>query len=227
MRCQVSKCGARAVAKSLCDKHRKRFARHGHLDETRPNDWGKREKHALYGTWKWIAKRTMIGVTPEWDDFWRFAKDVGERPDGHFIRQLDGRKPYGPGNFFWKPTSPSEDRAKYAREWRKRNPLAAKGSDLKKSFGLSVDDYFEMLAAQDDKCAICGTMETGDRNKYFAVDHCHKTKRIRGLLCNHCNRAIGLLKDSPTILRAAVEYLEKARGVSPFYGAAKAALLYL
>lgn len=81
---------------------------------------------------------------------------------------------------------------------------------LNKDFGLSRADYDAMLAAQGGVCAICGT----DRNRgardgmHFAVDHCHDTGKIRGLLCNRCNRALGFWEDDPALLRAALEYLD-------------------
>lgn len=62
-----------------------------------------------------------------------------------------------------------------------------------------------MLAAQGGSCAICNqTCQTGKR---LAVDHCHATKKIRGLLCQGCNTSLGKLKDSPATLVAAVNYL--------------------
>lgn len=69
-----------------------------------------------------------------------------------------------------------------------------------------------MLKEQDYKCAICGCSYTeykNKRNMEFCIDHNHKTNIIRGLLCDGCNRGIGHLQDSPTILHKAAEYLEQ------------------
>ena len=63
-----------------------------------------------------------------------------------------------------------------------------------------------MLAAQDGKCAICGTTSTGNR-KAFHVDHDHKTGKVRGLLCSNCNTGIGNLRDDIGLLNRAIEYL--------------------
>lgn len=78
---------------------------------------------------------------------------------------------------------------------------------LKKKYGLTPADYDLMLASQGG-CAVCGTSHPGSSAKYFAVDHNHNNGKVRGLLCSNCNRAIGLLKDSPKLLHDAARYLE-------------------
>lgn len=98
-----------------------------------------------------------------------------------------------------------ESRASYAREWRAKNPLRAKGYDLKRRFGVSLPEYEDLLKQQDGKCAICGQV---DQWFGLAVDHCHGTKKVRGLLCSQCNRGIGMFRDSPDLLRKAAEYLQ-------------------
>lgn len=77
---------------------------------------------------------------------------------------------------------------------------------LKKRFNISLDEYKEMLEIQDGKCAICKNVTT---IRQLAVDHCHKTGGIRGLLCTSCNTAIGGFKDSSTLLNRAILYLTK------------------
>ena len=81
-----------------------------------------------------------------------------------------------------------------------------KARDLKANYGISLDEYSQMLEAQDNQCAICGTLYSVN-TKTFHVDHCHKTRKVRGLLCSKCNRGIGLLQDDPTILSKAIDYL--------------------
>lgn len=83
-------------------------------------------------------------------------------------------------------------------------------SHLSKNYGITPDDYFKMYNEQKGCCKICGTDTpcTTRRNNRFFIDHCHKTGKIRGLLCNTCNRGIGLLKDSSEILARASEYLK-------------------
>ncbi len=90
------------------------------------------------------------------------------------------------------------------KEWRKNNPEKAKHYGLKHKHNISLDDYKLMEQKQNGMCAICLKK---DNNLY--VDHCHKTEIIRGLLCNSCNKALGLFYDSTESLKKAVEYLTK------------------
>lgn len=76
---------------------------------------------------------------------------------------------------------------------------------LKKTFGITLEQYREMLSDQNGTCAICLREDSSDR--MLAVDHCHKTGKVRGLLCQMCNRAIGQLDDDISRLRRAIDYL--------------------
>lgn len=76
------------------------------------------------------------------------------------------------------------------------------------NFNMTVDDYMNLFKQQDAKCAICGASEMNGRRKNFCVDHDHVTGKVRGLLCHSCNVSIGLMKDSPSLLRKAAEYLD-------------------
>jgi hypothetical protein len=71
-----------------------------------------------------------------------------------------------------------------------------------KLYGISQQNYDLMFAAQEGKCAICkrGTRRLG-------VDHCHKTGKVRGLLCVACNNALGLLQESEELLQVSIQYL--------------------
>lgn len=80
-----------------------------------------------------------------------------------------------------------------------------KNLDLKREFGINLEIYNEMLANQKGVCAICFLPES---NVALAVDHCHETGLIRGLLCGKCNRALGLLQDNPALMRIAALYVE-------------------
>lgn len=94
--------------------------------------------------------------------------------------------------------------ASAARAWRKRNPGYSRPNSLKKLYGMSMQQYQDMLLKQGGVCAICGGR--GSR-RHLDVDHCHATGRIRGLLCSDCNIMLGKAKDSLGTLRAALEYL--------------------
>lgn len=104
--------------------------------------------------------------------------------------------------------------AERARKWRADNPdyldryrKTMRTSWLKR-YGITNEDYAEMLDKQKGRCAICGTDDLG-KFRYFCVDHCHETEKVRGLLYHTCNRALGLLKDSIFNLEKAVDYLRK------------------
>ncbi|WP_208115423.1 endonuclease VII domain-containing protein [Nocardia ignorata] len=97
-----------------------------------------------------------------------------------------------------------------AEEWN-RLPKLRKRRVYK--YGLTVDDYERMWKAQDGKCAICRLPQkrySDGRLIDLAIDHCHATGQVRGLLCSGCNRAIGLVDDDPAILEAAAAYLRQA-----------------
>lgn len=110
-----------------------------------------------------------------------------------------------------------------AMQWFADNPERAAASrrkhSLDKNYGLTIQQYNELLRSQNGVCAICGKdepSEHGRTGKQFrlSVDHCHETGVIRGLLCQKCNRAIGLMNDDPALLRKAISYLLRLhRGV--------------
>lgn len=76
-----------------------------------------------------------------------------------------------------------------------------------------MDDYNRMLKEQDGVCAICKSDDpkSPERVGYWYVDHCHTTGKVRGLLCNSCNRGVGLLGDDISNLERAILYLSKVR----------------
>lgn len=80
--------------------------------------------------------------------------------------------------------------------------------NLRSRYNLSVDEYREILANQNNKCAICGCDINKKENRPH-IDHNHLTNKIRGILCGNCNMGIGLLKDDINVIRNAVKYLEE------------------
>ncbi len=98
-------------------------------------------------------------------------------------------------------------------EYKKRKELLAELnlshaaiSHIKRKYNLSLEKYINMLEKQHYKCLICGISEK-DISSKLAVDHDHESGKVRGLLCNKCNSAIGLLKEDPKLLIKAAEYL--------------------
>jgi hypothetical protein len=82
--------------------------------------------------------------------------------------------------------------------------------DLIKAYNITVKEYNQMLDAQQGECAICHRNHTtlNGRKKFLCVDHDHDTKEIRGLLCDKCNRGIGLFNDNKYLLQRAINYLK-------------------
>jgi hypothetical protein len=104
----------------------------------------------------------------------------------------------------------ARDRARYAA-----NPNRNRNQQLRAQYGMSLEDYERMLQEQSGRCAICPS-EVGAKGKSLAVDHCHETGRVRGLLCARCNVGIGMFQDDVSRLRNAIEYLNTpAKGNQP------------
>jgi hypothetical protein len=211
--CIVPNCGnlQHSLTTKLCNRHSFRARKHGTMEQPRADDWGSREAHDYYGLWAW-HKRT--GMCEEWrNDFWEFVRAIGQRPDGSTLRRHDVSGNLGPDNWYWKEKIPSKDKAKYQRIWRAANPEQAKSHSLKSQYGIGMDEYRALSEAQNGVCAICKNTETSlDKDggpRLMPVDHDHITGKVRGLLCTACNRALGMFKDSPELLRSAINYLEK------------------
>jgi hypothetical protein len=90
-------------------------------------------------------------------------------------------------------------------------PAIHRKSKMKMRYGLTQEALEEMIREQGGGCAICGTREWRGRHRSPAVDHDHATGKIRGVLCDRCNMAAGLIDDSPARARALAEYLERSR----------------
>lgn len=99
--------------------------------------------------------------------------------------------------------------------WRIANPRAGLRQMLGKKFGMTLECYDNLHAAQGGACALCAKAiakaTTGAAVVDTAcVDHCHSSGRVRGLLCAHCNKGLGLFKDNRETLMRAIKYLEAA-----------------
>jgi len=96
---------------------------------------------------------------------------------------------------------------KSSADSRKRNPDRLLRSQLKQRYGLTLEDYRDLLREQNNRCAICGSPFSGQwlMGKPH-VDHCHKSGRVRALLCRNCNTGLGMFKESRQILLLAADY---------------------
>jgi hypothetical protein len=105
-------------------------------------------------------------------------------------------------------------RVKYNKMWRKKNPHKIKQYNHKAIYGLTPEEYRQLYDAQEGRCAICGRegADGGHGNaRSLCVDHNHRTRQVRGLLCAKCNLAIGYFDESVKRLLAAVQYLRQHR----------------
>lgn len=98
-----------------------------------------------------------------------------------------------------------------AKKWRTANPERVRElnrrTNLKRYYGITEADYNAMLEAQEGACAICRQPPNESTHGRLYVDHCHGSSRIRGLLCNNCNRGIGYLLHDTQRLNLAIAYL--------------------
>lgn len=107
----------------------------------------------------------------------------------------------------WQKANPERMRA-YRKEYRQREHVkkSQREGHLRRKFGLTSDQYDEMLAAQGGRCAICRRPPTQGISLH--VDHDHVTGTNRKLLCFKCNNALGDFEDDPQLLQAAIAYLD-------------------
>jgi len=91
---------------------------------------------------------------------------------------------------------------------RKRDPLKYKNYLLNYFYGISIEEYNKLFTEQNGCCAICGRHQS-EFNLKLAVDHDHISGKIRGLLCNTCNKGLGCFKDDINLLNKAINYLNE------------------
>jgi hypothetical protein len=101
---------------------------------------------------------------------------------------------------------PEKLKARKKREYKK-NIRRYLDVDLKRKYGISLEEFEKKEKNQSFLCEICAKPNSGKRR--FHVDHCHKTGKVRDLLCNHCNRLIAAADEDMNVLLNAIKYLEK------------------
>lgn len=106
-----------------------------------------------------------------------------------------------------------EKRRETKRRYMAAKPETDRAWKLSWFYGMTLEDYERLLAAQGNACAICKTDAGTQSHGRLQVDHCHSTGEVRGLLCGRCNRGLGMFSDSPDALKAALRYLDKAAPV--------------
>ena len=103
------------------------------------------------------------------------------------------------------------------REYKARYPEKTKQrhqNSKYKKYGLTEYTFNELLKKQKNKCKICGETfgsinNDGEFKNRIYIDHCHKTKQVRGLLCPYCNTLLGYAKDSDMDLMKAIKYIKE------------------
>lgn len=108
----------------------------------------------------------------------------------------------------WRQRNPEKERARVKashHKYRAKISDTAKWRRLLKTYGVTKDQFVVMLARQEFCCAICN--DSLINQPRVSVDHSHVTDKVRGILCNGCNRGIGLLKDNPAVLTRAAQYI--------------------
>ena len=96
---------------------------------------------------------------------------------------------------------------------RSKQPDYERAGHVRRKYSLTPDQYNAMIDAQDSQCLICG-YEFGQKKGDLHVDHDHETGKVRGLLCDKCNRGLGYFRDNAQVLFNAALYL-RGSNVSP------------
>jgi Recombination endonuclease VII len=212
--CQIEGCEAPVKARGLCNAHYMRLRKTGELASYgQPlKERGIKRDHPHY--FRWCKLHGDGKLCERWDDFWTFVADVGDGNGCKKILRRDQTRPYGPDNFYWAEKLVGERKNAYYRERYKNTP---RDRDLRfqKQYGITLAEYDAMSEAQGHCCAICAKPENkvvrrgvNEDIRRLAVDHDHRTGKVRGLLCADCNRAIGLFADDPSRIHRAIAFLE-------------------
>ncbi len=172
--------------------------------------------HPMFKRWQLLQRRPDALANVWQRDFWAFAAAVSPQPSGSLkLRRLDQANPMGPGNWEWSKTPTAEDTRAYMKAYRQDRERELRGARIQRQYGVSIDVYESMLAAQDGVCAICKQAEARfvrrghGRTSFLCVDHDHETGAVRALLCGRCNVGIGSFNDDEETVLAAAAYLRR------------------
>jgi hypothetical protein len=186
-RCSVFGCGRTVQSRGWCQTHYRRWLKHGDVLENIPVQRGGGK------LWSPDPAPTVVcsvcGIEKEVSLYpQRFGKLYGRQCKLCLAAMERNRR----------ATSP---------EYRQQQNLAWRRSMLKRNYSLTLEEFDDIVAAQGGGCAICGRQNFAGR--YLAVDHNHDTGKVRGVLCDGCNRAIGQFQDDPDLLEKAAIYIRE------------------
>lgn len=126
-----------------------------------------------------------------------YEKELRASNPDYAERQREGRRAWGKRN-------PERLQEYNQRKVRNDTPEKKRERHLKADFGITLAQYGALLKSQNGVCAIC---KRPPKNRALAVDHCHKTNEIRGLLCFRCNYGMSWFQHNPAFLGLAGAYL--------------------
>lgn len=151
-------------------------------------------------------------IEKPFSDFYPVANGVGGvRPKCKECSRIAEKKKYGENaEFRWSKLSKQAIKLQTDPEHKKKHMLSQRKWHLKKNYGMTIDDFSSMLASQGGGCAICGSKSgVFEPKTRMVVDHCHVTGKVRGILCDLCNTALGKFQDSAELLTSAIRYIHK------------------
>ena len=115
-----------------------------------------------------------------------------------------------------KRTSKQLQRGSKARECKHTKAWNWTGLDrwdgiVRRTYGITLEEYNEMLKDQENGCKLCGKTEE-EEGRRLAIDHCHESGKVRGILCSDCNIGLGKFKDNKEVMQKAIDYLKYSTG---------------
>lgn len=203
--CDIRECEQSVHGRGLCSMHYQRARRRGQVGGPRPERGVNDGPCSVDGC---DVRSKARGWCNTHYNRWRNFGSTDDRPrrpqggpgerwctEGHFHLEDD----------FWA-SNQSPDGLAYICKAHSR--AAVRRTYLRSNYGIELSDYERMLDNQQGRCGICATDDPGENVAFFAVDHDHVTGEVRGLLCQRCNRALGLFGDDHGLLRAALDWLD-------------------
>jgi hypothetical protein len=107
-----------------------------------------------------------------------------------------------------KAEDPETFRRYYKRDYA-NDPDKYRVRERRNKYGIEQAEWLELFKNQDERCAICRAKTPRVKNRHWHTDHCHNSKKIRGILCHPCNTGLGLFGDDVEVLSRAVQYLRR------------------
>lgn len=156
-----------------------------------------------------MAEWTLFGFTPESkpDDDTRARRAAAVRRS--YQKHKERRRAAAQAAYYLDIDKSRAERIVRQNRYKKKNPKRHRELNFKSKYGITVVERDAILAAQGNCCAACKTTEPGGKYKAWHMDHCHETKKTRGVLCHGCNVSLGHMKDSAERLRLLADYIER------------------